>query len=117
MRVTLISDIGQVMPKIDWEGKCTLSRRKLKRAGALLELKIMTSYERVKSTTAGPVTDTYFELKMLCLFYFVLKSENKGQILRLQWYMRNNSIFPFYFLFQFLMSIDSCVNSSRSSLM
>ena len=67
----------------------------------------MTSYERVKSATAGPVTDTYFELKMLCLFYFVLKSENTGIISRLQWYMRNNSIFPFIFflfLFQFLMS-------------
>ena len=32
---------------------------------------------------------------------------------RLQWYLRNNSIFPLYilsFLFQFLMSIDSLVN-------
>ena len=52
----------------------------------------------VVSATAGPVTDTYFELKMLCLFYFVLKSENTGIISRLQWYMRNNSIFPFYIL-------------------
>ena len=76
-------------------------------------LKNMTSYQRVKSATAGPVTDTYFE----CLFYFDLKSENTGIISRLQWYMRNNSIFSFYiyiyFLFQFLMSIDSWVNSSR----
>ena len=52
----------------------------------------------VVSATAGPVTDTYFELKMLYLFYFVLKSENTGMISRLQWYMRNNSIFPSYIL-------------------
>ena len=37
----------------------------------------MTTYGKVKSATAGPVTDTYLELKMLCLFYFVLKSEKK----------------------------------------
>ena len=29
----------------------------------------------VVSAAAGPDTDTYFELKMLCLFHFVLKSE------------------------------------------
>ena len=62
----------------------------------------MTSYERVKSATMGPVTDKYFELKMLCLFYFVLKSEITGIISILQWYMRNNSMFPFYILSFFL---------------
>ena len=54
--------------------------------------------------TAGTVTDTFFELKMLCLFYFVFKCENTGIISRLQWYMRNNSIFPFY------ISIPNSVN-------
>ena len=63
MRVRLFSDIGHVMPKIDWEGTCTLSRRKLKGA--------CTQYDDIAA--AGPVTDTYFELKMLCLFYFALK--------------------------------------------
>ena len=53
--------------------------------------------KNVVSATVGPVTDTYFELEMLCLFYFVLKSENTGIILRLQWYMRNNSI-SFFFI-------------------
>ena len=89
------SDIGHVMPKIDWE----ISRRK--RACTLLELKNMTTYLRPRDQ---------FEQKMLCLFYFVLKSENTGIISRLQWYMRNNYMFPFYilsFLFQFIMSIDS----------
>ena len=41
----------------------------------LLGLKNMTTYERVKHVTAGPVADTYLELKMLCLLYFVLESE------------------------------------------
>ena len=35
----------------------------------------MTTYERVKPATTGPVADTYLELKTLCLFYFVLESE------------------------------------------
>ena len=38
----------------------------------------MTTYERVKPATAGPVADTYLELKMLCLFYFALESEKYG---------------------------------------
>ena len=66
----------------------------------------MRLYELVKSATAGPVTNTFFELKMLCLFYFVLKSENTGIISRLQWYMRNNSIFPFY-IHSFFISIPN----------
>ena len=41
----------------------------------LLGLKMTTS-ERVKSAMVGPVTDTYLKLKMLCLFYFVLASDN-----------------------------------------
>ena len=78
----LCLDIGHIMPKIDWEGICTSSRRKLKHACTeactLLGLKYMTTYGRVKSADAGPVTDTYLELKMLCLFYFVLESEKKA---------------------------------------
>ena len=33
MRVRLFLDIGHVMTKIDWEGKCTLSRRACTRLG------------------------------------------------------------------------------------
>ena len=66
MRVRLFSDIGHVMPKIDWEGMCTLSRRKLKRACTLLELKNITSYERVNSATAVPVSDTYAMFILFC---------------------------------------------------
>ena len=63
MHVRLISDIGHVMPKIDLEGICTSSRRKLKRA-----------YDDLRK---GKICDhgTSFELKMLCLFYFVLEGE------------------------------------------
>ena len=39
----------------------------------LLGLKHMTT-----PATAGPVADTYIELKMLCLFYFALESEKNG---------------------------------------
>ena len=67
----------------------------------------MTTYERVKSATPGPVTDTYFELKMLCLFYFVLESEKTGIMFRLQWYLRSNSFFPFYILSFFYILIPN----------
>ena len=80
----------------------------------------MTTYERLKPVTAGPVADTYLELKMLCLFYFVLESKKIFIMSGLQWYLRNDSIFPLCilsFLFQFKMPIDSWVNFSRSSLM
>ena len=40
MRLRLFSDIGHVMTKIDKEGICTSSRRKLKCACTLLGLKI-----------------------------------------------------------------------------
>ena len=40
----------------------------------LLGLKNMTTYERVKPVTAGPVANIN-KLKMICLFYFVLESE------------------------------------------
>ena len=91
-------DIGYVMPKKDWEGICTPRGRKLKcsctEACTLLGLKNMTTYKRVKSATVGPVTNTYLELTMLCLFYFVLEREKIGTMSGLQWYLRNNSIFP-----------------------
>ena len=48
------------------------------RVHCLLGLKHMMTYERVKPATAGPVADTYLELKMLCLFYFALESEKNG---------------------------------------
>ena len=58
----------------------------------------MTTYERVKPATAGPVADTYLELKMLCLFYFALESEKMAIISGLQWYLKNISIFPLIIL-------------------
>ena len=58
----------------------------------------MTTYNRVKSVTAGPVTDTYLELKMLCLFYFVLEREKTGIMSGLQRCQKNNSIFFLYIL-------------------
>ena len=45
----------------------------------------MTTYERVKTVIAGPVADTYLELKMLCLFHFVLESEKIVIMSGLQW--------------------------------
>ena len=59
----------------------------------------MTTYERVKPATAGPVTDTYLELRMLYLFYFALESEKMAIMSGLQWYLNNVSILPFLFLF------------------
>ena len=59
----------------------------------------MTTYERVKPATAGPVADTYLELKMLYLFYFALESEKMAIMSGLQWYLKNVFIFPFLFLF------------------
>ena len=56
----------------------------------------MTTYKRVKP--GGPVADTYLELKMLCLFYFVLESEKIVIMSELQWYLRNDSIFPLFIL-------------------
>ena len=72
-----------------------------------------------KPATAGPVADTYLELKMLCLFYFALESEKNGHNVRTAVVPENDSIFPLFnfFLFQFPMSVDSWINSSSSSLM
>ena len=100
-------------------GKKRLGRHwwKLKCACTLLGLKNMKAYES-KICDLG-TSYGYFELKMLCLFYFVLESEKTGIIARLQWYLRNKSFLHFYilsFLFQFLMSIDSWVNSSLSTI-
>ena len=79
----------------------------------------MTKYERVKPATAGPVNDTYLELKMFCLFYFALESEKNGHNVGSVMVPENDSISPFLFflLFQFPMSTDSWINLSRSSLM
>ena len=81
----------------------------------------MTMYERVKPATTGPVADTYLELKMLCLFYFVLESEKNSHNVGTAVVPEKRFYFsPLYFLFllfEFQMSIDSWVNSSLSLLM
>ena len=53
--------------KIDCESLAHQADENYLPACTLLELKNMTTYERVKSATTGPVTNTHFELKMLCL--------------------------------------------------
>ena len=106
------------MTKIDWEGICTSSRRKLKRVCTLLGLKNMTTYERVKPAIAGPVADTYLELKMLCLF--CLRKRKNSHNVGTAVIPEKRFYFPLFILFlsfQFQMLIDSWVNSSRSLLM
>ena len=67
----------------------------------LLGLQNMTTYERVKPATAGPVANIN-KLNMICLFYFVLESEKKIAIMSgMQWYLKNYSIFPLFILFFF----------------
>ena len=74
MRVRLLSDIVNVMTKIDWEcinaHQADLNKNVHVHCWGLN----MTTYVRVKPETAEPVADT-LELKMLYLFYFVSKSE------------------------------------------
>ena len=48
---------------------------KIKTCKYTVGAKNMTTYGRVKPAIAGPVEDTYIELKTLCLLYFVLVSE------------------------------------------
>ena len=69
----------------------------------------MTTYERVKPATAGPVADTFFELKMLCLFYFALESEKKkGHNVGTSVVPEKRFYFsPFYSCFFFLISIHN----------
>ena len=65
----------------------------------LLGHKTMTTYERVKPATAGPVANIN-KLKMICLFYFVLESEKNIAIMSgLPWYLKNYSIFLLFILF------------------
>ena len=67
----------------------------------------MTTYARVKPATAGPVADTYLELKMLStLFYFVLESEKISLNIAIAVVpeKKKDSIFPLnysFFLFYF----------------
>ena len=68
----------------------------------------MTTYERVKPATAGPVADTYLELKMLCLFYFALESEKNGHNVGTAVVPKNNSIFPFFILVFFFYFNSQC---------
>ena len=85
----------------------------------------MTTYEiskRVKPANAGPVADTYLELKMLCLFNLALESEKNGHNVGTAVVPEKRFYCPpfyscFFFKFQFPMSIDCWINSSRSSLM
>ena len=58
----------------------------------------MTTYERVKPANAGPVADTYLELKMHCLFYFALEREKMAIMSGLQWCLKNDSIFHLFIL-------------------
>ena len=77
----------------------------------------MTTYERVKPATTGPVDNTYLELKMLCLFHFALESEKNGHNVGTAVVPEKRFYFsPFCFFF-FFISIDSWINSSGSSLM
>ena len=99
MRVRLFSDIGHVMTKAD--------KNQNMHVHCLLGLKHMTTYERVKPATAGPVADTYLELKMLCLFHFALESEKMAIMPGLQWYLKTILFFPFLFLFFFYISIHN----------
>ena len=67
----------------------------------------MRTYERVKPAIAGPVADTYLELKMFCLFYFALESEKMFIMSGLQWYLKNDSIFPLYIFLFFFISVPN----------
>ena len=67
----------------------------------------MTTYERVKPATEGPVAGTYLELKMLCLFHFALESEKMTIMSGLQWYLKNDSIFHFLFFFLYFCKLHS----------
>ena len=73
----------------------------------LLGLKNMTMYERAKPATAGPVADTYLELKMLCLFYFVLESETNSHNVGVAVVPEKRFYFPLYIFFLFLISISN----------
>ena len=64
----------------------------------LLGLKNMTTYERVKPATTGPVANIN-KLKMICLYYFVLESEKNAIMSGLQWYLKNYYIFPLFINF------------------
>ena len=116
MCVKVFSDISHVMTKIYWEGTCTSSQRKLKRTCTLLGLKNMTSYKRIKPATGEPFAHTYLELKMVCLFYFILESEKIVIMSDCSGTVETVLFSPFYtfLLFQFQMSIDSWINSSCS---
>ena len=121
MRVRLFSDSGRVVAKIDWEEPTKI--KMCMYTVDLLGLKHMTTYERVKPATAGPLVDTYLELTMLCLFYFALESDKNGHNVGTAVVPEKRfSFYPFlfcffFFLFQFPMSIVSWINSSHSSIM
>ena len=78
-----------------------IKRTKIKTCmySTLSGLKNMTTYERVKPATTGPVADTYLELKMPCILCFVLESEKIVTMSGVQWY---DSIFPLFILSFFI---------------
>ena len=101
MRVRLFSDIGQSRQKLT---------KKIKTCMYTVCWGLnMTTYKRVKPATAGPVADTYFELKMLCLFHFALENEKNGHnvgtavVPEKRFYF-----FPFYSFFFFLNFNSQC---------
>ena len=65
----------------------------------------MTTYKRVKPATMGPVANTYLELNMLCLF--CLRKWKMAIMSVLQWYLKNDSIFPLFILVFFFISIPN----------
>ena len=89
MRVRLFSDIGHVMTKADENQNVCVH--------CLLGLKHMTTYERVKPATTGPVADTCLDLKMLCLFYFALESEKNGHNVGTAVVPEKLFYFPFFY--------------------
>ena len=63
----------------------------------------MTTYERVKPATAGPVADTYLELKMRCLFYFALESEKNDHNVGTAVVLEKRFYFPLFILSSFFL--------------
>ena len=76
----------------------------------LLGLENMTKYERVAGFTPEPFRTENAMFILFCLRMYIM--------LGLQWYLRNDSIFPFlFFLFFLLFEFQMSIDSSRSLLM
>ena len=105
MRLRLFSNIGHVMTKIDWEEPMKIKK---KHVHCLLGLRHMTTYERVNPATAGPVADTYLELKMRFLFYFALESEKNDHNVGTAVVPEKRFYFPLFILSFFYYFISQC---------